>query len=162
MKLYYMRDTHTFRALPLDVERAIIVLREEFADGCTHGMLCTKSISVEPVRAHGQWAEFEHKARLWLAGCVNYKSPGDLEYESWAAPAGVPGCPESGKHCNVIGGECQTCGNAGVRVMSEAQLRERVKALQADAMAAGFVLLASYSRPDGSTDGVDSPDGEQQ
>lgn len=25
-------------------------------------------------------------------------------------PDGVPACPESGKHCNWIGGECHTCG----------------------------------------------------
>jgi hypothetical protein len=33
-------------------------------------------------------------------------------YDEAAGNAGAPGCPESGKHCNVIDGECQTCGAA--------------------------------------------------
>jgi hypothetical protein len=42
----------------------------------------------------------------------------------------------------------------GVMVLDEAQLRERVAALQAEAARAGFTLLASYAKPDGSIAGV--------
>jgi hypothetical protein len=39
--------------------------------------------------------------------------------------------------------------------MTEAQLRERIATLQAEATAAGFTLLASYARPDGGIAGVE-------
>lgn len=98
MKLYYMRDDHLFRPLPLDVEQAVAAVREEFAAGQTCGMLCSKSLPCTPFgtegepdpHAHGgSFAEFEPQVRAWMAYALNYKAPADLEYESWAAVSGV-------------------------------------------------------------------------
>ena len=71
--LYYMRDNHTFRRLPDDISEAICVLKAEFAEGHTCGMLCSKHPSVKGVvHAHGkaEWDDFELRARQWLdAAC---------------------------------------------------------------------------------------------
>ncbi len=45
----------------------------------------------------------------------------------------------------------------GVRVLDEAQLLERIKALQAEAMRAGFILLASYATADSPAQSVKPP-----
>ncbi len=99
MKLYYMRDNHLFRRLPLDVESAIEVIRDEFHKGYTYGMLCsdggrpsTPMVIDQDAHARASFAEFEPRARRWLAAELAYKSPGDLEYESWhsAGNCGVP------------------------------------------------------------------------
>jgi hypothetical protein len=91
MKLWYMRDNHTFRALPPDDEEAIAVLRVEFDRGFTSGMLCATSplhpFRPDNVHAHADFAEFEPRARAWLATARTYSSPGELEYASWRPPA---------------------------------------------------------------------------
>lgn len=95
MKLYYMRDNHTFCPLPLEIEQAIAVIRDEFADGNSYGMLFTKSIDTSNApnpHARRDFAEFEPRARAWLAYVLSYKSPADLEYESWRSSA-VPSSP---------------------------------------------------------------------
>lgn len=70
LRLWYMRDNHTFRELPLDVERAIEILRHEVCEECfSHGMLCSHQVRGLPdVHAHGaeKWHEFEFAARDWL------------------------------------------------------------------------------------------------
>ena len=71
MSLWYMRDNHTFRKLPFDAESAMDAVREEFDDGYTHGMLCSKMAPGE-VHAHGkdEWFEFDKQARDWLAKSI--------------------------------------------------------------------------------------------
>lgn len=99
-QLWYMRDNHTFCALPMDEERAMEILREEFANGNTYGMLCSdggrppKPLTIDrDAHARADFAEFAPRARRWLAAEIAYKSPGDLEYESWlsAGMAGLEG-----------------------------------------------------------------------
>lgn len=102
MKLWYMRDDHLFCELPLDVEEAIEVIRQQFAKGQTSGMLCADGgppkksmMTIDPyAHARGDFAEFEPRARIWLTAAISYKSPADLEYESWA-PAAVGGGTET-------------------------------------------------------------------
>lgn len=91
MSLYYMRDNHTFLPLPdADVDAAIEAIHHAYViRGYSHGMLCTKR-SDAPPHVHGlgrdRWAEFEVLARKWLTAMLQrYKSPADLEYESWCA-----------------------------------------------------------------------------
>lgn len=90
MKLYYMRDDHLFCPLPLDIEQAIEVIREQFAERYSSGMLCSDGGAPKPfgridpsAHGHGDFAEFEPRARAWLAVQLAYRSPADLEYESW-------------------------------------------------------------------------------
>jgi hypothetical protein len=69
MKLYYMRDNHTFRPLPLDIEGAIAGCREEFDAGYTSGMLCRTPHTFPEINVHAMsdWSDFEARAREWLA-----------------------------------------------------------------------------------------------
>lgn len=93
MNLYYMRDNHTFRPLPLDIEGAVAAVREEHALGFTSGMLCTKSLpanvtGAEPnPHACRSFDEFEPRIRKWMTYVLAYKSPGELEYQSWRPAA---------------------------------------------------------------------------
>lgn len=65
--IWYMRDNHTFRRLPADVVQALDAMREEFADGYTHGMLCSRMTGcAPPIHGHGVWDEFAERARTWL------------------------------------------------------------------------------------------------
>lgn len=73
MKIWYMRDNHTFRPLPLDVEAAIDTLRNEFDQGNTYGMLCSKEPALsDSVHAKDKdsWVAFEAEARKWLTRAV--------------------------------------------------------------------------------------------
>ena len=67
--IWYMRDNHTFKRLSLNVGEAVEQMRAEFDAGWTHGMLCTSSLPVGNVHAHGggRWQEFEIAARKWYA-----------------------------------------------------------------------------------------------
>lgn len=83
VRCWYMRDNHTFRALPLDVEAALVVMREERDAGHTYGMLCGRPHSVvhEPVHARTamEWHAFEDAARPWLEAAVaRSKPPNDM------------------------------------------------------------------------------------
>ncbi len=87
--IYYMRDNHTFLLLPEDdVDAAIEAIRHAYmVEAYSCGMLCTKRPDAPP-HVHGLgregWSEFEARARHWLTAMLKpYKSPGDLEYESW-------------------------------------------------------------------------------
>lgn len=74
MKLYYMRDNHTFKPLPFNVDNAEAILRQEFDNGCTCGMLCaTPSKSMEIVHAPcSENAEvFFQQARDWVQRAAN-------------------------------------------------------------------------------------------
>lgn len=71
MKIWYMRDNHTFRPLPLNVEAAIDTLRNEFDQGNTYGMLCSKEPALcEVVHAKDSWTTFEVEARKWLTSAA--------------------------------------------------------------------------------------------
>ena len=75
----YMRDNHTFRALPLDVEAALAVMREERDAGNTYGMLCGSPEGVVPGPVHARsdldWPAFEDAARPWLETAVARSKP---------------------------------------------------------------------------------------
>jgi hypothetical protein len=58
LNIWYMRDNHTFRKLGTDPETAKQAIREEFEDGYTYGMLCTKDAHVEYVHARGKLEPF--------------------------------------------------------------------------------------------------------
>ena len=58
MAIYYMRDNHTFRNVGTTVETAKQTIREEFEDGYTCGMLCTKDAPVKSVHANGELDSF--------------------------------------------------------------------------------------------------------
>jgi len=71
VKLYYMRDNHTFRNLPLDPDQAVAALRQEFRRGYTYGMLCwtgETSRSAGNLHAAGDETaeEFFEAARDWI------------------------------------------------------------------------------------------------
>ena len=69
-KVWYMRDNHTFRALPMDVEGALEAMREERDAGNTFGMLCCSGVAmrIEVVHAGAafDWQHFEAEARPYL------------------------------------------------------------------------------------------------
>jgi hypothetical protein len=65
-KAYWMRDNHTFRPIPLDMEEAIEVIREEFTESWA-GTLCSKVAGTKML--HGtntEFTAFEPLARKWL------------------------------------------------------------------------------------------------
>lgn len=74
-----MRDNHTFRALPLDVNAALEAMREERDAGHTFGMLCGRPDGVVPpvVHAHSaaEWETFEEQAREWLEAAIAKSLP---------------------------------------------------------------------------------------
>lgn len=76
---WYMRDDHTFRPLPLDVERAVSALREERDLRNLYGMLCGSPDGVVPAPVHARdlekWPEFEAEAREWLVKAVRASQP---------------------------------------------------------------------------------------
>lgn len=79
VRCWYMRDNHTFRALPLDVECALAVMRQERDAGDTYGMLCGKPSGVLPgpvhARSAAEWPAFEDAARPWLETAVARSKP---------------------------------------------------------------------------------------
>lgn len=79
VRCWYMRDNHTFRPLPLDVDAAMQVMREERDDGQTYGMLCGRPLGVVPEPVHvstaEKWGDFEAKARPWLESAVAASKP---------------------------------------------------------------------------------------
>jgi hypothetical protein len=69
VRLYYMRDDHTFKRLTGPVEDMLAQVMAEFDDGFTSGMLCTKSLpDLGHVHAHGtsDRQRFMNEAREWL------------------------------------------------------------------------------------------------
>jgi hypothetical protein len=69
-QIWYMRDNHTFRRLPMDVEGAIEAMREERDAGNTFGMLCCGGVAMRIEVVHAEfahdWSRFEEKARPYL------------------------------------------------------------------------------------------------
>jgi len=58
---YYMRDNHTFRKLEGSKKDIRIALMEEFLDGMTCGMLCTKTKGYEHIKVHANGKEKMHE-----------------------------------------------------------------------------------------------------
>jgi hypothetical protein len=74
MKIYYMRDNHTFLPLPLDIAASESLLRKEFDDGWTYGMLCSNSKGMEAkLHASGRDGEeqFFADARVWIRRAID-------------------------------------------------------------------------------------------
>lgn len=86
MSSWYMRDNHTFKKLPTDVDEAMAVLRETFdGEGGHYGMLAANDDHKDElgvVHAAGEWGEFAPRARAWLEQ-VATPSQGEVEYASW-------------------------------------------------------------------------------
>lgn len=85
--LWYMRDNHTFRRLPANVDDAIAILRDEFGAGETYGMLCTKEGPMVGKYEHARedWGDFERRARRWLLAAMQ-PTAAEAEYASWLTP----------------------------------------------------------------------------
>ena len=88
MRIWYMRDNHTFLSLPLDVDAAMVELRRTFIEEHdTYGSLCCKE---GPMRhkmehANADWSEFEPRARRWIEAALK-PTDAELEYASWLKP----------------------------------------------------------------------------
>lgn len=98
VRCWYMRDNHTFRPLPMDVDAALAVMREERDAGNTYGMLCGRPHGVVqgPVHARtaDQWDAFEAAARPWLETAVKASLPPNDRVEGREhseRPAGAEG-----------------------------------------------------------------------
>lgn len=65
MKLYYMRDNHTFKPLSLDINIALFELAEEFIGGYKHGLLCASGYG-PTLNACGDWAAFKEAAIKYI------------------------------------------------------------------------------------------------
>lgn len=85
--VWYMRDNHTFRRLPPEIELAVAILRDEFNAGETYGMLCTKQgpMSGKVEHAGKDWNAFEPRARRWLIAAMQ-PTAAEAEYASWLTP----------------------------------------------------------------------------
>lgn len=90
MKIWYMRDNHTFLSLPPDVDAAMVELRRAFIDKRdTYGSLCCRE---GPMRnkmehAHADWLEFEPRARKWIEAALK-PTDAEIEYTSWLTSNG--------------------------------------------------------------------------
>ena len=74
MKIYYMRDNHTFLPLPFNVDEAIRLIKEEFEKGYTYGMLCSKDPNIySMVHANGKERlnQFLVEATAWLNNAIH-------------------------------------------------------------------------------------------
>lgn len=91
MKIWYMRDNHTFLPLPLDADEAMDRLRKAFIDERdTYGMLCTKEGPMRDKSEHAgkDWPEFEPRARKWIEAAL-LPTDAEVEYGSWALTPNV-------------------------------------------------------------------------
>ncbi len=57
--IWYMRDNHTFKKLSADVSIALIEIEQEFNEGYTYGMLCSKREGFPNVHASGEKKRLE-------------------------------------------------------------------------------------------------------
>ena len=70
--IWYMRDNHTFKKLSADVSIALIEIEQEFNEGYTYGMLCSKRKGFPNVHASGEkkrlefFAECKKTLEEWL------------------------------------------------------------------------------------------------
>ena len=70
MKIFYMRENHTFLTLSLNIAEALSAIREEFSEGNGHGSLCCKSVPNGFVDANGDLDKFEAQVRDFYAANV--------------------------------------------------------------------------------------------
>jgi hypothetical protein len=66
MKIWYMRDNHTFLTLSNNVDEALAQVQEEFEGGYTSGMVCTRDSSLPPI--HTDYRDLKgslRKIREW-------------------------------------------------------------------------------------------------
>ena len=72
LTIWYMRDNHTFKKLSADVSTALIEIEQEFNEGYTYGMLCSKREGFPNVHASGDkkrlefFAECKSTLEQWL------------------------------------------------------------------------------------------------
>ncbi len=77
---YYVLEDGKLRTLPLDIDAAIDLIREEFVAGHIHGTLCLRDVGGNDVglmlHATGDrgWAMFEIEARAWLKKAIDIAS----------------------------------------------------------------------------------------
>ena len=64
--IWYMRDNHTFKKLSADVSTALIEIEQEFNEGYTYGMLCSKRKGFPTVHASGDKKRLEFFAECKL------------------------------------------------------------------------------------------------
>ena len=57
--IWYMRDNHTFKKLSADVSIALIEIEQEFNEGYTYGMLCSKRAGFPSIHASGEKKRLE-------------------------------------------------------------------------------------------------------
>ena len=73
MKIYYMRDNHTFVPLPLDVELAESLLRKEFEKGWTYGMCCSQGMqNILHAKGRHNDEQFFADARAWVQRAIHF------------------------------------------------------------------------------------------
>jgi len=65
MKIYYLRDNHTFRHVSNNVIEALQQIREEFDAGFTSGMLSSRDVPIDGIHAHGDFLDFSVKVVQW-------------------------------------------------------------------------------------------------
>ena len=88
MRIWYMRDNHTFLSLPLDVDAAMVELRRAFIEEHdVYGSLCCKEGPMRNTMEHARadWPEFEPQARRWIEAALK-PTDAEIEYASWLAP----------------------------------------------------------------------------
>jgi hypothetical protein len=77
--IYYMRDNHTFRPLPENVDAALHSIGQELDAGFTCGMLCTKREGANPRLLHFRYqtprADMLVQAREWLKAEIMARRP---------------------------------------------------------------------------------------
>ena len=66
-KWYYMRDNHTFRRLEGTKKDIRIALMEEFLDGNSYGMLCTKTKGYDNIVVHAHGSD---RANEFIDECL--------------------------------------------------------------------------------------------
>ena len=86
IRIWYMRDNHTFLELPLDVELALDAMRAERDNGYTFGfLLCGHPDGVVPKPVHSdgirQWRAFEIAARTWLEAAVSVSKVPEIDFQ---------------------------------------------------------------------------------
>jgi hypothetical protein len=86
--IWYMRNDRTSLQLPLNVERALELLRIEREKGHSHGMLCSQHPELRGsiIQARGVecWQEFEALADEWLARAVMLGAQAEAQLNSTA------------------------------------------------------------------------------
>lgn len=88
MKIWYMRDNHTFLSLPPDVDAAMVELRRAFIEKRdTYGSLCCTEGPMRNKMEHARadWLEFEPRARKWIEAALK-PTDAEIEYTSWLTP----------------------------------------------------------------------------